>query len=155
MGNSPSTSGYCSQNHNIPLVCPLDIQGSCDLSVFGDVIRSSESNTNVGLVNFSWSWRLEGSSIMLGMMIGCVLTIITSMLIKHCRKRKRDGHWGRMPSLPSFPWWHQPQAHQPQPMTPVSQPMLPVVSPQLHVQSPPYPAAHQAPSPIALPPIRF
>ena len=115
MGNSPLTSGYCSQNHNIPLVCPLDIQGSCDSSVFGNVIRSSDSNTNVGLVNFSWSWRLEGLSLLLGMLLGSVITIIIAVLVKHCRKKRRDGGWK---TFPHFNWWQSSQAPLAQPMTP-------------------------------------
>ena len=81
MCKSSTYSGHCSQNRNIPLVCPLDIQGSCDLSVFEDVVRNSESNTNLGLLNLTWRWHLEGSSILLGMIIGSILTILISILI--------------------------------------------------------------------------
>ena len=93
MCKSSTYSGHSSQNRNIPLVCPLDIQGSCDSSVFGDIVRNSESNTNLGLINVTWGWQLEGSSLLLGMLIGSVLTIIISILIKHIRRRKRSGGW--------------------------------------------------------------
>ena len=117
MCKSASTSGYCQQNRAVPLVCPLDIQGACNPSVFGYMLKHNE-HTSMGLVNFSWKWDIEGSSLVLSMIIGCILTLITGLLIKHIKQRRKFGQWPK--PFTGFPWWHGNH----QPASPMQQPML-------------------------------
>ena len=68
MGNR-QVAGRCAQNSAVPLICPLDIQGACESSVFGDIIKKTEATSNTGLLNFNWKAQLEGSSLLLGLFL--------------------------------------------------------------------------------------
>ena len=93
MCKSTCTGGYCPQNKAVSLVCPLDIQGRDEFSMFGDVLKHNEQQTNLGLINVSWKWNLKGSSLLLGMIIGVVITVIIILIIKHIKHRKLMGRW--------------------------------------------------------------
>ena len=69
-------TGTCPQNSAVPLICPLDIQGACESSVFGDIIKKSEATSNTGLLNLNWKAEIEGSSLLLGLFLGVIITLI-------------------------------------------------------------------------------
>ena len=127
-----SQTGRCQQNTAVPLICPLDIQGACDSSVFGDVIRNSESTSNTGLFNFNWRAQIEGSSLLLGLVLGFVLTLLLQYVIRYLKQRKRQGRWPRGLAMPGA-WWGQSTA------SPLQQPML--------AAAPTTPAPAPAPTP--------
>ena len=127
-----SQAGRCQQNSAVPLICPLDIQGACDSSVFGDVIRNSESTSNTGLFNFNWRAQIEGSSLLLGLVLGFVLTLLLQYVIRYLKQRKRQGRWPRGLAMPGA-WWGQSTA------SPLQQPML--------AAAPTTPAPAPAPTP--------
>ena len=110
--------GHCQENSTVPLICPLDIQGACESSVFGDIIKQSESTSNTGLLNFNWRAQIEGSSLLLGMFLGFLITIIIQFLIKYIKNRKQQGKWPRGLQM-TMPWWGQT------PALPLQQPMIP------------------------------
>ena len=112
-----SQTGRCQQNTAVPLVCPLDIQGACDSSVFGDIIRNSESTSNTGLFNFNWRAQIEGSSLLLGIVLGFMLTLLLQYIIRYLKQRKRQDRWPRGLAMPGA-WWGQSTA------SPLQQPML-------------------------------
>ena len=72
MGKTNSCT--CSQNSTVNLVCPLDIQGSCDTSIWGDLNANHLSSTNVGLMNWSWSNHISGCSFILGLIVGLAIS---------------------------------------------------------------------------------
>ena len=131
-------AGRCPQNSAVPLVCPLDIQGACESSVFGDIIKKTEATSNTGLLNINWKAQLEGSSLLLGVVLGVVLTLIVQGLIKYIRSRRRQGQWLRGMRM-QMPWWNTAPSNQPQ-----HQPMIPV--------SPVAPAAPAAPQALVMSP---
>ena len=138
MCGSRSQTGRCPQNTAVPLVCPLDIQGACDSSVFGDVIRNSESTSNTGLFNFNWRAQIEGSSLLLGIVLGFILTILLQYLIRYIKQRRKQGRWPRGLAMPGA-WWGQNAA-----VSPLQQPML--------AAAPASPAPAPAPTTMALSP---
>ena len=113
-------AGRCPQNSAVPLVCPLDIQGACESSVFGDIIKKTEATSNTGLLNINWKAQLEGSSLILGLVLGVVLTLMLQGIIKYVRSKRRQGQWLRGMRM-QMPWWSAGPSSQPQ-----HQPMLPV-----------------------------
>ena len=131
-------AGRCPQNSAVPLVCPLDIQGACESSVFGDIIKKTEATSNTGLLNINWKAQLEGSSLLLGVVLGVVLTLIVQGLIKYIRSKRRQGQWLRGMRM-QMPWWSAAPSNQPQ-----HQPMIPV--------SPVPPAAPAAPQALVMSP---
>ena len=141
MCGSKANAGRCQQNPAVPLICPLDIQGACESSVFGDIIRQSETTSNTGLVNFNWRAQIEGSSLLLGIFLGFLLTIIVQFLVRYIKKRKQQGRWPR--GLPmQMPWWSQAQPVIPtSPITPPP-PVTPssaiVMSPQVQFAAQPH-----------------
>ena len=137
MGNR-QVAGRCAQNSAVPLICPLDIQGACESSVFGDIIKKSESTSNTGLLNFNWKAQIEGSSLLLGLFLGVLLTLIVQGLIMYIRSRRRQGKLLRGISM-QMPWWSQPHNNQLQ-----HQPMIPA--------SPIAPAAPAAPPALVMSP---
>ena len=86
MGNSNSCT--CSQNSAVNLVCPLDIQGSCDTSIWGDLNQNSESSTNVGLFNWALDTRISGGSFFLGLFCGLGIAL-TIQYVKYRQARKK------------------------------------------------------------------
>ena len=135
-------AGRCEQNPAVPLVCPLDIQGACESSVFGDIIKKTEATSNTGIFNLNWKAQLEGSSLILGLVLGVILTLMMQVIIKYIRSKRRQGQWlrGMRMQMPQMPWWTAAQNSQPQ-----HQPMLPVAP----VSPAPAPAV---PQPIVMSP---
>ena len=86
MGNSNSCT--CSQNSAVNLVYPLDIQGSCDTSIWGDLNQNSESSTNVGLFNWAINNRINRGSFMLGLFFGFAIAF-GIQFIRHRRAKKK------------------------------------------------------------------
>ena len=151
-------AGRCQQNFEVPLICPLDIQGACESSVFGDIIKQSESTSNTGLINFNWRAQIEGSSLLLGIFLGFLLTVIVQCLIRYIKNRKRQGKWPRGLHM-QMPWWNQsPATALQQPMIPASPvtPAVPVAQTSAMVMSPQVQFAPQQhavqPHPMPLPP---
>ena len=126
-------AGTCPQNSAVPLICPLDIQGVCESSVFGDIIRKSESTSNTGLLNFNWKAEIEGSSLLLGLFLGILITLIMQGVIKYISSKRQQGQWLRGMRM-QMPWWNPPHNNQLQ-----HQPMIP--------------ASPLAPAPAAPPPL--
>ena len=88
MGNSNSCT--CSQNSAVNLVCPLDIQGSCDTSIWGDLNQNSESSTNVGLFNWAINNCINGGSFILGLVFEFSISFGIQFLIhKHSKKKQK------------------------------------------------------------------
>ena len=87
MGNRQMT-GTCPQNSAVPLICPLDIQGACESSVFWNIIKKSESTSNTGLLNLNWKAEIEGSSLLLGLFLGVIITLVMQGLIKYIRSKR-------------------------------------------------------------------
>ena len=131
MGNR-QMAGTCAQNSAVPLICPLDIQGACESSVFGDIIKKSEATSNTGLLNLNWKAEIEGSSLLLGLFLGVIITLVMQGLIKYIRSKRRQGQWLRGMRM-QVPWWN-PSQHQPMIPAPAPAPAAPpplVMSPQV------------------------
>ena len=125
-------AGRCQQNSAVPLICPLDIQGACESSVFGDIIKKSEATSNTGLLNLNWKAEIEGSSLLLGLFLGVIITLVMQGLIKYIRSKRRQGQWLRGMRM-QVPWWN-PSQHQPMIPAPAPAPAAPpplVMSPQV------------------------
>ena len=156
--------GRCQQNSAIPLICPLDIQGACESSVFGDIIKQSKSTSNTGLLNINWRAQREGSSLLLGMFLGFLIKIIIQFLIKYIKNKKQKGKWPRGLQM-TMPWWGQtPASPLQQPMIPASPPPVPAPAPMVQQNtmalSPASPQVQFAPQhpgvqpqPLPLPPL--
>ena len=151
MGNTQQ-AGRCAQNSAVPLICPLDIQGACESSVFGDIIKQSESTSNTGLINFNWRAQIEGSSLLLGIFLSFLLTVIVQCLIRYIKNRKRQGKWPRGLQM-QMPWWNQTQPMIPAspitPAPPVAQTSAMVMSPQVQFAPQPH-TVQPLPPPLRL-----
>ena len=156
MCGTKAQAGRCQQNSAVSLICPLDIQGACESSVFGDIIRESKSTSNTGLINFNWRAQIEGSSLLLGIFLGFLLTVIMQYMIRYIKKRKRQGKWPRGLQM-QMPWWNQTQPMIPAspitPAPPVAQTSAMVMSPQ--VQFAPQQHAVQPHPMLPPPPLRL
>ena len=148
MGNRQMT-GTCPQNSAVPLICPLDIQGACESSVFGDIIKKSEATSNTGLLNLNWKAEIEGSSLLLGLFLGVIITLVMQGLIKYIRSKKRQGQWLRGMRM-QVPWWN-PSQHQPMIPAPAPAAAPPLVmSPQVSFTPQPQQQQMNMASPLRL-----
>lgn len=111
MCKSAANQGCYPQNGAIPLICTLDIQWSCNLSTFDNVIQHSESmykkwwDHTLGLEMVHWGQQpISRYDNLLR------LSFLFIFLVWYQKRRKRNGKWPKQiqVSLPQMPWWQQP-----------------------------------------------